>query len=69
MAGRITHPYLSTAAKSGSLPFNILSGSNYNEESAAGAAHPRWQTEASTQYYKKSPDLKSGAGVRTEQNI
>ena len=69
VAGRITHPFLTTSAKSGSLPFNILSGSNFNEESMAGAAHPRWKTEQSTQFYKKSPDRKSGAGVRTEQNI
>jgi hypothetical protein len=67
VAGRITHPFLTTSNKAGSLPFNILSGSNYNEEAAAGPSHPRWQTEQTTQFYKKSPDRSSGAGVRTEQ--
>ena len=69
VASRITHPFLKTTAPTGSLPFNILSGSNYSEEAAAGPAHPRWNTEQTSQYYAKSPNRKAGAGVRTEQEI
>ena len=69
VAGRITHPFLTTAKPGGSLPFNILSGSNYSEEAAAGPAHPRWRTEQSTQYYAKTPNRKAGTGARTEQEI
>lgn len=69
IASRITHPFLTTAVHGGSLPFNVLSGSNYDEGIVAGGNHPRWITESASQFYAMSPDKKSGAGARTEQEI
>lgn len=61
VASRITHPYLKTCVKSGSLPFNVLSNS------AADQGTTGWGTTHQLSYTKKTPDRSSGAGVRTEQ--
>jgi len=69
VASRITHPFLTTAVHEGSLPFNILSNSAYDEGVIAGANGSRWHTEQASQYYAKTPIRSSGAGTRTEQEI
>ena len=69
VASRITHPFLTTARHEGSLPFDVLTNSSYDEGDVAGASHPRWRTENMSQYYAKSPDKAPGAGARTEQEI
>ena len=69
VASRLTHPFLTTACHEGSLPFNVLTGSNYDEGIVAGGDHPRWKTESASQYYSKTPNRNAGAGVRTEQEI
>ena len=69
VASRVSHPFLTTAKHEGSLPFNVLSGSNYDEGIVAGSEHPRWRTEQSSQFYAKTPDRSPGAGSRTEQEI
>ena len=61
IASRITHPYLTTAKPTGSLPFNVLSNS------AAESSAKGWMTTQQLSYTAKSPDRSSGAGVRTEQ--
>ena len=61
ISSRITHPYLTTAKPTGSLPFNVLSNSAA-ETSASG-----WVTSQQLAYTPKTPDRSSGAGVRTEQ--
>ena len=61
VGSRITHPYLTTAKPTGSLPFNVLS--NSAEASSASG----WVTTQQLSYTAKSPDRSSGAGVRTEQ--
>lgn len=63
IASRTTHPYLTTAKPSGSLPFNVINNSA-SEQSASG-----WVTTAQLSYAAKTPDRSSGAGVRTEQEI
>lgn len=69
VASRCSHPFLTTSKHEGSLPFNVLTGSNYDEGIVAGSDHPRWKTEASSQFYAKSPNRTPGAGARTEQEI
>ena len=61
ISSRITHPYLTTAKPTSSLPFNVLSNSAA-ESSASG-----WATSQQLAYTPKTPDRSSGAGVRTEQ--
>jgi len=61
ISNRVTHPYLTISAKSGSLPFNILSNSAEPSNTVG------WETEFRRQFTKKDPDHNSGAGVRTEQ--
>lgn len=61
VSARITHPYLTTAKPSGSLPFNILNNA------AAEQGTSGWVTSQQLAYTPKKPDLSSGAGVRTEQ--
>ena len=65
----ITHPFLTTARHEGSLPFDVLTNSSYDEGVVAGGNHPRWITESASQFFAKSPDKAPGAGARTEQEI
>jgi hypothetical protein len=44
VASTITHPYCRTTSKSGSLPHNILSGTNFDEASL-GAMRTMWRSE------------------------
>jgi len=69
VASRITHPFLTTACHEGSLPFNILSNSAYDEGVIAGGNGARWRTEQASQFYAKKQNTGSGAGARTEQEI
>ena len=68
VASRCSHPFLTTAKHEGSLPFDILTNSSYDEGVVAGGDHPRWRTESASQFYAKSPNKGPGAGARTEQS-
>jgi hypothetical protein len=63
IASRITHPYLTTAKPSGSLPFNVLSNT------AGPTSASTWVTTQQLSYLPLSPNRGPGAGARTEQEI
>jgi len=64
----LTHPYCNTAVPgAGSLPFNILSGSNFDDDKVNAAAN--WVSEQERMFVRKS--LLAGksiepTGIRTE---
>jgi len=65
---RLTHPYCLTARPgAGSIPFSILSGSNFDDDKVNAAAN--WVSEQERSYTKKDFVLvkkTSPTGVRTE---
>ena len=68
VSNRLTHPYCLTCKKgAGSIPFNILSGSNFDDDKVNAAAN--WISEQERSYVLKS--LTAGksiepTGIRTE---
>ncbi len=68
VSNRLTHPYCLTAkAGAGSIPFNILSGSNYDDDKVNAAAN--WVSEQERSYTVKSLTIGKSiepTGVRTE---
>ena len=68
IAATITHPYCRTTSKSGSLPHNILSGTNFDEASL-GAMRMTWKSEQERSFVPMSlvasKQIKA-TGVRSE---
>ena len=68
VSNRLTHPYCLTCKKgAGAIPFNILSGSNFDDDKVNAAAN--WISEQERSYVLKS--LTAGksiepTGIRTE---
>jgi hypothetical protein len=52
VANTITHPYMSTTTSYGSVPHNIISGTNFGAEEKAGAN--KWKSEYTKAFVKKS---------------
>ena len=68
VAGSVTHPYATTALHgSGSIPHNILSGSNFDDDRVCG--NPLWHSEQERAYPRKSLIYSKtllATGVRSE---
>ena len=67
-AGQVTHPYVNTTtAGAGSIPFNILSGSNFDDDKVNGAKN--WHSESFREFVPMSLTASAkvqGTGVRSE---
>ena len=49
----VTHPFVTTTvASAGSIPFNILSGSAFDDDKIAGC--PNWRSETTREYVPRS---------------